>query len=58
MTIISDDPTWWPIISFCHLYNYFLAACSTVVVYDWALTFGQEFELILVGKVLYQNQIE
>ncbi|KAG2032805.1 hypothetical protein BDR03DRAFT_1094748 [Suillus americanus] len=47
MTTISDDPAWWPIINFCRLYNYFIAACSTVVVYDWALTFGQEFELIL-----------
>ncbi|KAG2117045.1 uncharacterized protein F5147DRAFT_768429 [Suillus discolor] len=47
MTIVSDDPAWWPIINFCRLYDYFLAACSTAVVYDWALTFGQEFELIL-----------
>ncbi|KAG2050426.1 hypothetical protein BDR06DRAFT_645461 [Suillus hirtellus] len=44
---VSDDPAWWPIIDFCRFYNYFLAVCSTVVVYDWALTFGQEFELIL-----------
>jgi hypothetical protein len=47
MTIISDDPVWWPTISFCRFYNHFLAACTTVVIYDWALSFGQEFELIL-----------
>ncbi|KAG1841779.1 hypothetical protein F4604DRAFT_335112 [Suillus subluteus] len=29
------------------LYSYFVAASSTVVLYDYALTFGQEFELIL-----------
>ncbi|KAG2032812.1 hypothetical protein BDR03DRAFT_739248 [Suillus americanus] len=29
------------------LYSYFVAASSTVVIYDWALTFKQEFELIL-----------
>ncbi|KAG1805092.1 uncharacterized protein HD556DRAFT_1437255 [Suillus plorans] len=47
MAIVSDDPVWWPIIEFCRLYSYNLAACSVVVIYDWALTFEQEFELIL-----------
>ncbi|KAG1885381.1 hypothetical protein F4604DRAFT_1918070 [Suillus subluteus] len=55
MTLVSDNPTWWPFISSSALVNYFVAASSTVVVYDWALTFGQEFELILVSKVIYQN---
>lgn len=47
MAIVSDDPVWWPIIKFCRLYSYNLAVCSVVVLYDWALTFEQEFELIL-----------
>ncbi|KAG2091624.1 hypothetical protein BD769DRAFT_397828 [Suillus cothurnatus] len=47
MTFVSDDPIWWPFIGSSSLVNYFVAASSTVVVYDWALTFGQEFELIL-----------
>ncbi|KAG1841769.1 hypothetical protein F4604DRAFT_334060 [Suillus subluteus] len=47
MTIVSDDPAWWPLISFSRLCNYLVAAGSTAVVYDWASTFGQEFELIL-----------
>lgn len=47
MTIVSDDPTWWPFVSYSSLINHFVAASSTVVVYDWVLTFGQEFELIL-----------
>ncbi|KAG2151204.1 uncharacterized protein EDB93DRAFT_303297 [Suillus bovinus] len=47
MTIVSDDPSWWPLISYTCLINYFIAASSTVVAYDWVLTFGQEFELIL-----------
>ncbi|KAG2032785.1 hypothetical protein BDR03DRAFT_736394 [Suillus americanus] len=47
MTVVSDDPTWWPFISSSALVNYFVAASSTVVVYDWALTFGQEFDLVL-----------
>ncbi|KAG2097054.1 uncharacterized protein F5147DRAFT_839898 [Suillus discolor] len=47
MTIVSDDPTWWSFISYSSLINYFVAASSTVVIYDRVLTFGQEFELIL-----------
>ncbi|KAG1890238.1 hypothetical protein F4604DRAFT_654043 [Suillus subluteus] len=43
----GDDPSWEPFISYSVLYSYFIAACSTAVVYDWALTFRQEFELIL-----------
>ncbi|KAG2357150.1 hypothetical protein BDR07DRAFT_1491076 [Suillus spraguei] len=47
MTIVSDDPAVWPLVRSSRLSSYFVAAGSTVVVYDWALTFGQEFELIL-----------
>ncbi|KAG2357139.1 hypothetical protein BDR07DRAFT_393680 [Suillus spraguei] len=43
----GDDPVNWPYISYILFGNYFLAASSTVVIYDWALTFGQEFDLIL-----------
>ncbi|KAG2034005.1 hypothetical protein BDR03DRAFT_966291 [Suillus americanus] len=47
MTIDSDDPAFWSFIVYAHLYSYFLGAGSATVLYDWALTFGQEFELIL-----------
>ncbi|KAG2357148.1 hypothetical protein BDR07DRAFT_394590 [Suillus spraguei] len=47
MTIVSDDPALWPLISSSHLSSYFVAASSTAVVYDWVLTFEQEFELVL-----------
>jgi hypothetical protein len=57
MTIISDDPAWWPIISFYRFYSYFLAACSTAVVYDWVLIFGQEFELILSQRWSFMTVI-
>jgi hypothetical protein len=46
MTLVSNDPAWLPFISTGYLLNYIIAACSAVVVYDWALTFGQEFELV------------
>ncbi|KAG1862302.1 hypothetical protein F4604DRAFT_1070533 [Suillus subluteus] len=46
MSMVPDVPA-VPLISSSSLINYFVAASSTVVVYDWALTFGQEFELIL-----------
>ncbi|KAG1798894.1 uncharacterized protein HD556DRAFT_1305755 [Suillus plorans] len=51
MTIVSDDPARWPFISFCHLLGYFAVASSTAVIYNWALTFGREFELILVRYI-------
>ncbi|KAG2032791.1 hypothetical protein BDR03DRAFT_736329 [Suillus americanus] len=46
MSMVPDVPV-VPLISSSSFINYFVAASSTVVVYDWALTFGQEFELIL-----------
>ncbi|OAX32759.1 hypothetical protein K503DRAFT_869974 [Rhizopogon vinicolor AM-OR11-026] len=46
MTLVSDDPSWWLLISSMRQSSYFLVACLTAVVYDWALTFGQEFELV------------
>ncbi|OAX33172.1 hypothetical protein K503DRAFT_869718 [Rhizopogon vinicolor AM-OR11-026] len=46
MTTVSNDPSLWPIMSDYQEFNYFEVACLTAVVYDWALTFGQEFELV------------
>jgi hypothetical protein len=46
MTIISNDPAWWPFISSSQLLAYIIAAISTVIVYDWVLTFRKEVELI------------
>ncbi|KAG2033297.1 hypothetical protein BDR03DRAFT_1094458 [Suillus americanus] len=46
MTVISNDPSWWPIISSNFIYSYWFVAAGVVVVYDWALTLGQEIELI------------
>ncbi|KAG2357949.1 hypothetical protein BDR07DRAFT_316411 [Suillus spraguei] len=47
MTLVSNEPQWWPLLDDYRIYSYFVVASSTVVVYDWALTFGQEFELVL-----------
>ncbi|KAG2341795.1 hypothetical protein BDR05DRAFT_949364 [Suillus weaverae] len=46
MTIISNDPTWWLAIDSYQVFSYFLVASFVVVMYDWALTFGQEVELV------------
>ncbi|OAX35168.1 hypothetical protein K503DRAFT_868441 [Rhizopogon vinicolor AM-OR11-026] len=46
MTIVLNDPSLWPIISYSQETSYFEVICLTAVVYDWALTFGQEFELV------------
>ncbi|KAG2362543.1 hypothetical protein BDR07DRAFT_1406589, partial [Suillus spraguei] len=35
MTIISNDPTWWPLINASILYSYFIVASFIVVTYDW-----------------------
>jgi hypothetical protein len=44
--IVSNDPTWWPIINANLIFSYFAVAASVGVMYDWTLTMGQEIELI------------
>ncbi|OAX30580.1 hypothetical protein K503DRAFT_870959 [Rhizopogon vinicolor AM-OR11-026] len=51
MTIVSNNPSLWPIISYYRGCSYMDVACLTIVVYDWALTFGQEFELVWVSRL-------
>ncbi|KAG2154467.1 uncharacterized protein EDB93DRAFT_1248262 [Suillus bovinus] len=49
MTIVSNDPTWWPIINAYRIQNYCIVAAFVGITYDWmssALTFGQEVELV------------
>ncbi|KIK38940.1 hypothetical protein CY34DRAFT_363199 [Suillus luteus UH-Slu-Lm8-n1] len=46
MTLISNDPSWWPILNANLISSYFIVAASVALMYDWALTFGQEIELI------------
>ncbi|OJA12428.1 hypothetical protein AZE42_08094 [Rhizopogon vesiculosus] len=35
MTIVLNDPSVWPVISYLRGTSYFEAACFTAVVYDW-----------------------
>jgi len=35
MTIVSDDPIWWPIISSFREWSYFAVVSLIVVLYDW-----------------------
>ncbi|KAG1798956.1 uncharacterized protein HD556DRAFT_1525434 [Suillus plorans] len=46
MTIVSNDPTLWPLIDSAIFFSYWNIAAGVVVIYDWALTLGQEIELI------------
>ncbi|KAG1787054.1 uncharacterized protein HD556DRAFT_1530658 [Suillus plorans] len=46
MTIVLNDPTWWPIINAYRFSSYFSVAAFVGLTYDWALTFGQEVELV------------
>ncbi|KAG2047088.1 hypothetical protein BDR06DRAFT_1014184 [Suillus hirtellus] len=46
MIVVSNDPSWWPVINSYRLSSYFAVAACVAVMYDWALTFGQEVELI------------
>ncbi|KAG2356888.1 hypothetical protein BDR07DRAFT_415877 [Suillus spraguei] len=46
MTIISNDPSWWPTINASICSGYFEVASFIVVTYDWVLTFEQEVELV------------
>ncbi|KAG2365566.1 hypothetical protein BDR07DRAFT_631237 [Suillus spraguei] len=46
MTVVSNDPIWWPAISSYRISSYFVVAAFVALLYDWALTFGQEVELV------------
>lgn len=49
------SPSWLPLLDSIQVYSYFVAASSVVVAYDWALTFGQEVELVWVSSVPYHK---
>ncbi|KAG2075450.1 hypothetical protein BDR04DRAFT_1091676 [Suillus decipiens] len=56
MTVVSNSPSWWPLINSNIVFSYWTVAASLVVVYDWVLTLGQEIELIWVSdRIRYQN---
>lgn len=46
MTLVSNNSSWWPVIDWYHQYSYFLVVSSTALAYDWALSFGQELDLV------------
>ncbi|KAG2107789.1 hypothetical protein BD769DRAFT_128579 [Suillus cothurnatus] len=46
MTLVSNDPSWWPFINASLIASYFVVASSVGVIYDWGLTLGNEIELI------------
>ncbi|OAX32075.1 hypothetical protein K503DRAFT_860487 [Rhizopogon vinicolor AM-OR11-026] len=35
MTLVSDDPTWWPIINVQRILSYPIVASIALVAYDW-----------------------
>ncbi|KAG1809813.1 uncharacterized protein HD556DRAFT_1435540 [Suillus plorans] len=58
MTIVSNSPDFWWYIQYYRVESYYTVASTVVVIYDWALTFEQEFELVWkrrwsVTSVLY-----
>ncbi|KAG2095450.1 uncharacterized protein F5147DRAFT_718328 [Suillus discolor] len=46
MTVVLNNPSWWPLIDWNMFFSYWIVAAGVVVVYDWVLTLGQEIELI------------
>ncbi|KAG2104411.1 uncharacterized protein F5147DRAFT_775674 [Suillus discolor] len=63
MTYVSDDPdntyvndpAWWPFLVWTRAYSNAAVVASVVVVYDWALTSGQEFELVWKQRLSLMN---
>ncbi|KAG2051410.1 hypothetical protein BDR06DRAFT_587516 [Suillus hirtellus] len=55
MIIVSNDPAWWSVINADRLGSCFVVATLVAVMYDWALTFGQEVELIWASRVWCQR---
>ncbi|KIK33627.1 hypothetical protein CY34DRAFT_18251 [Suillus luteus UH-Slu-Lm8-n1] len=59
MTLVSNDPIWWPLISANFINSYFAVAGSVGLMYDWmfsVLTFGQEVELIWVSGLSHLRE--
>ncbi|KAG1798643.1 uncharacterized protein HD556DRAFT_196940 [Suillus plorans] len=46
MTVVLNNPSWWPLIDLNVFLSYWTVAAGVVVIYDWVLTLGQEIELI------------
>ncbi|KAG2350208.1 hypothetical protein BDR05DRAFT_4429 [Suillus weaverae] len=46
MTLVSNDPIYWPSINLNIFFSYFAVISTVVVIYDWILAFGHEVELI------------
>lgn len=48
MTLVLDDDglNWSSLINSNFFLSYWIVAFSAVAIYDWALTFGQEVELV------------
>ncbi|KAG2107780.1 hypothetical protein BD769DRAFT_128388 [Suillus cothurnatus] len=46
MTLVSNDPSWWPLINASLICSYFVVSGSVGIMYDWGLTLGKEIELI------------
>ncbi|KAG2340018.1 hypothetical protein BDR05DRAFT_967423 [Suillus weaverae] len=42
MPLVSNDPSWWPLINANFIGSYFLVVRCAGIIYDWVLTFGQE----------------
>ncbi|KAG2104661.1 uncharacterized protein F5147DRAFT_838217 [Suillus discolor] len=49
MTFISNDPSYWPHISWNIFLSYWTVAAVVVMLYDWVLTLSGEIELIWVS---------
>jgi hypothetical protein len=50
MTVVLNDPTWLPFISGVQFASYFIVVSCAAVVYDWALKFCQEVELVWMQR--------
>ncbi|KAG1778973.1 hypothetical protein EV702DRAFT_1089077 [Suillus placidus] len=53
MTIVSNDPSWWPLINSDIVLSYWIVATGAVVVYDWVLSLGKERQRWSLMTVLY-----
>ncbi|KAG2133240.1 uncharacterized protein EDB93DRAFT_1107620 [Suillus bovinus] len=53
MTLVSNDPSWWPTINANISNSYFIVASCALVIYDWGLMFGQEKQRWSMMTILY-----
>ncbi|OJA10005.1 hypothetical protein AZE42_09969 [Rhizopogon vesiculosus] len=54
MTVISNDPSQWPVIDSSRIIGYFVVVSATAVIYDWMLVMDGSSNLAITVHVIVE----